>query len=90
MFVNQSINQSIPPASDQQVCICAHTRGIPGSSKTPPIHIAAIPITSSGTAGAMNPASVQPLSVSAACEKVVEMKQETGGGRNPASLIRRI
>lgn len=28
------------------------------------------------------------LSVCAACEKIVEMKQKTGGGRNPESLIR--
>lgn len=55
------------------------------------IHIAVILITSKSTAGAMNPASVQPLcfSVRAACEKVVEIKQKAGGRRNPESLIRR-
>lgn len=66
-----------------------------GYREAPPktfINIAAILIRSKSTAGAMNPASVQPLclSVSAACEKIVEMKQKTGGGRNPESLIRRI
>lgn len=52
------------------------------------IHIAVI--RSKSTAGAMNPASVQLLclSVQAACEKVVEMKQKAGGGKkNPESLI---